>query len=117
MTLRVLVAEDHHRLAELCVEFLSALGHDPVGPVPSMEKARALLEEGQIDAGCLDVRLLDGFVFPLAEEFRQRQIPFLFCTGFGEDDVFPVEFRDVPRLEKPYTQSEIGAVLQRLFDS
>ncbi|HRX84043.1 MAG TPA: response regulator [Phycisphaerae bacterium] len=117
MSLRVLVAEDHHRLAELCVEFLSALGHNPVGPVPSMAKARALLAAGEVDAGCLDVRLLDGFVFPLAEEFRQRQIPFVFCTGFGEDDVFPAEFRDVPRLEKPYSQSEMGEALQRLFDA
>lgn len=114
MSLRVLVAEDHHRLAELCVEFLTELGHFAVGPVPSIEKALALLEEQAVDVGCLDVRLLDGDAFSLAAEFRSRNIPFVFCTGFGDDEVFPTEFRDVPRLEKPFSQDEMNIALNRL---
>jgi len=115
MSLRILVAEDHARLADFCVEFLLTLGHRVIGPVPSMQKARDLISHETIDAAYLDVRLNDGLVFPLATELRTRNIPFFFCTGYGEDAEMPPDFDQVPRLSKPYTEDDLASLLNSLF--
>lgn len=100
---RVLIAEDELLIAVDLAEAFEREGAKVVGPVSSVEKALSLLEkEGAIDFGVLDLDLGGELVYPLADELVQRNIPFMFTTGYDAGAI-PPRFEDVIRLEKPAT--------------
>lgn len=100
---RVLIAEDELLIAVDLAEAFEREGAKVVGPVSSVEKALSLLEkEGAIDFGVLDLDLGGELVYPLADELVQRNIPFMFTTGYDAGAI-PSRFEDVIRLEKPAT--------------
>lgn len=104
---RILVAEDNVRLAKLYVAFLESFGAIPIGPLATNRDALASLDHERPDIGLLDVSLKDGSVFPLAEQFRSRSVPFVFATGYDDDTLIPEDFRGSPRLVKPFDQDEL----------
>lgn len=59
--------------------------------------------------------LIDGFVFPLAEELRARGVDCPLCTAFDDSLVIPSELRDMPRLNKPYFDADLKNVLGLLL--
>jgi hypothetical protein len=65
-------------------------------------------------AAFLDVNLNDVEVFPVADELLMRGIPFIFMTGYDEGSL-PPEFREWPRLEKPFSAEDFVRSLQRAF--
>lgn len=52
----------------------------------------------------------------LAALLRERGIPFAFTTGY-DDRALPGRFADIPRIEKPFLNHFLGAVLDRLLTS
>lgn len=98
--LRVLVVEDQFLVAEDLRRSVLALGGDVLGPFANLSGARAALEETVIDFAVLDIRLDDEEVFPLADELSERDVPFVFATGY-DSSVLPAKHRDRPRVEKP----------------
>jgi len=97
---RVLLVEDEYFVAIEVVKALEAKGFAAVGPARSIGEALQLIETTPIDAAILDINLRNQPVYPLAEEFEARKIPFVFATGYGEQAI-PQRFRHVPRFEKP----------------
>jgi len=97
----ILIIEDEYFLADdLANEFVER-GADIVGPLNQVADAMELLESGaRIDAALLDINVKNEQIFPLADALRQRNIPFVFTTGYGKDWVGP-EFAEVPLCEKP----------------
>ncbi|GJD78969.1 hypothetical protein NBEOAGPD_2189 [Methylobacterium gregans] len=88
-----------------------------VGPVPSMERALALIEHGALDAAVLDLTLGErGTVFPIADRLGALGVPHLFATG----DVQVARgsgYEDRPRLGKPYREAELVRVVAQLTAS
>jgi CheY-like chemotaxis protein len=72
--------------------------------------ARNVVLKTQVSAAILDVNLNGDLVYPLAEMLRQREIPFVFVTGYGAESIDP-RFSDVQVLHKPIDRD----VLKRLF--
>ena len=108
---RILVVEDEFFLASDLEKRLSSAGAIVVGPAPTVQRASTLIDGAeQLDAALLDVNLRDVLVYPVAHELQQRHVPFLFTTGYDQL-VVPAEYRDVPRVNKPY---EMAEVLERL---
>lgn len=97
---RVLVVEDEYYIASDIARALRAAGAEVLGPFSGEEAARAALEAQRPDAVIVDINLGHGPSFSLAASLRSRGIPFLFVTGYDEDEI-PAEFRDVERLQKP----------------
>ena len=107
---RVLVVEDEYFLADDMAQALRKLGAEIVGPVPTLDKALALLAAEPIDAAVLDINLKGQTVYPVADALIERGVPFVFATGYSQAEV-PPTYRDVPRWEKPFNPQDLAKVL------
>jgi CheY-like chemotaxis protein len=108
---RILVVEDDYLIVADLVQELQSTGADVVGPIASVEEALDRLENVPGIAGAiLDINLQGQPAYPLAEELRRRNIPFVFATGY-DDSVVPLEYRDVPRFTKPVDVTEVSRAL------
>lgn len=109
---RILVVEDDYFIANAMARSLEARGATIIGPAPSIEQALALIAETDvITAAVLDIDLRGEMAYPVAEELRAREVPFIFTTGYDRLAVDP-RFADVPRYEKPL---DFDRVAQALF--
>ena len=98
---RILVVEDSALAGlELC-EIITEAGFVAIGPAPSVSRALAMLNEGEIALAVLDVNMNGEMVFPVADALQRRKIPFVFVTGYGDDYKWPPHLRTAPQLRKP----------------
>ncbi len=111
--LRVLVVEDDALQARLLCRVLERLGYEPVGPAGSLEDALSYAHVAPLDLGILDLNLRDRSSLPVAEALRDRQVPFLFLTGYGSGEV-PVGLGKIPRLGKPVEPARLASALTLL---
>ena len=97
---RILILEDEFFLA-LCVgQTLEEQGCEVIGPATSVQKGLNLLEKAKVNGAILDINLNGEMVYPVARALMDRNIPFIFTTGYASLDV-PSSYRSVPRLDKP----------------
>lgn len=97
----VLVVEDDYYMATDTAAALRGAGADVIGPCPSVEAARELLENGTPTHAVLDLNLGGGGPqFEFARLLKARGLPFVFLTGY-DPDVVPQDMQDVVRLQKP----------------
>lgn len=109
--LRVLVVEDEGGVALLIEDMLEELGCKVVLSVATLTKALAAANVEDFDFAVVDVNLDGQLVFPVAEVLRNRQLPFVFSTGYGRIGV-PETFRDYEVLNKPFAMRELEQKLQ-----
>jgi DNA-binding response OmpR family regulator len=110
----ILIVEDEWLIAEQLASALRSSGCRVIGPVPSVDRARALIERERPSVALLDVNVRDGKCFPIADALRKSRTPFGFLTGFNEPDL-PEDYRTVPRLTKPIDTSKLGAFVDSLL--
>ena len=110
---RIFVVEDEMLIVIQVEELLHSLGCVIVGPVSTLEAAVRMAREEQIDAAILDVTIRGGQVFPVAEVLLDRDIPFVFTSGYGAW-ALPAAFRDKPQLHKPFTPHELAEALHAI---
>lgn len=110
---RVLVVEDESLVAMLLETILEDMGCMPVGPASTVEDGLAMATaEGPLDAALLDVNVAGRQVFPIAEALKDRGVPFVFSTGYGESGL-PDAWRGHPTVQKPFTESAIRNALMK----
>ena len=113
---RVLIVEDETMVSMLLEVMLEELGYEVVGPAPGLDKALALAQETVFDVAILDVNLNGRETYPVANVLRERGIPFVFASGYGERGIAE-SFRGSPVLSKPFQIDDldraVAAVLQR----
>ena len=108
---RVLVVEDESLVAMLLETILEDMGCTPVGPASTVEEGLQLVaDEAPIDAALLDVNVAGRQVFPVAEALKERGVPFVFSTGYGERGM-PEPYRDRPTLQKPFQLENLDRAL------
>jgi len=108
---RVLLVEDEYIVAEDLAQSLQDLGAEVVGPAGSVADALALIASPpELDGAILDLNLGNERTYPVADALRERQIPFVFATGYGTDAI-PESYRDVPRCEKPVEPVALARLL------
>jgi DNA-binding response OmpR family regulator len=114
---RVLIVEDEYFLADDLRQILAELGMEILGPVPTLRDGLRVIETaGHIDCAVLDVNLRGESVFAISAVLRDRNIPFLFVTGYGGAQI-PVEYRNAPRLEKPLEPDALVAAIGTVIDA
>ena len=87
---RLLVVEDEYFLAAELVEALSADGAKVIGPAASVDDALDLLDDtAQLDGAVLDLNLQGEMAFPVADALMERDIPFVFLTGYDQSVIPP----------------------------
>ncbi|MGH6986489.1 MAG: response regulator [Caulobacteraceae bacterium] len=111
---RILVVEDEFFLAQEMSASLRALGAEVVGPLPSHRAALAELNGGaRVDAAVLDVNLGVGSVFPLAQALRERHVPFVLSTGYGQGAL--EAYGAVARWQKPFDSDALARALPAII--
>ena len=109
---RVLVVEDEALVAMAIRESLDAIGYSVIGPCGSITEAMIALRHNRVDAAVLDINLGGDLVYPLADILVAENIPFVFVTGYGHEEL-ESRFSAVPVLQKPIEPQALRAVLMR----
>jgi CheY-like chemotaxis protein len=110
---RVFIVEDESMLVMLLEDLLPTLGYTVAGSAGSVEQALADLEYAEIDLAVVDVNLAGTPSFPVADALRERGVPFLFTTGYGQQGL-PDRFADAAVLAKPFRRQDIQNALTGL---
>lgn len=107
---RILIVEDESLVAMLLETILEDMGCTPVGPASSIDEGLRLVSSEQLDGALLDVNVAGRQVFPVAEALRERGVPFVFSTGYGEGGL-PDEWRGQRTIQKPFTEAAVHEAL------
>lgn len=113
----VLLVEDESSIAMLMEDMLELLGCNVADCASTLEDACARAQSGSFDVAILDVNLGGHPVYPAAAILREREIPFVFSTGYGHGGVSN-EYQGVMILAKPFAMVDleravIGALASR----
>jgi CheY-like chemotaxis protein len=104
---RVFIIEDEYFLADDLARQFSDLGADIVGFAPSASKALGILGRmPPIDVAVLDVWLLDGDVFEVADLLHEKGACIVFYTALNSAEL-PERFRSMARVEKPSSAQRV----------
>ena len=80
MTRKILIAEDEMIVAfDLC-ETVEEAGFDVEGPHAGISSAMLAFQKEKPDVAILDIELLDGDVFRLADTMAAERVPIIFHT-------------------------------------
>jgi CheY-like chemotaxis protein len=104
--LRILVVEDEAAISLLLEDMLLDFGCEVVGPAARLSAALDAVSREQVDLAILDVNVAGEPIYPVAEALAQREIPFVFSTGYGSAGIRDT-FRDRPVLQKPFAQHDL----------
>jgi len=107
---RVLVVEDESLVAMLLETILEDMGCLAVGPAATVDEGLRMAADETVDAALLDVNVAGRQVFPVAQALKDRGVPFIFSTGYGEGGL-PDEWRGQPTLQKPFTEAAVREAL------
>jgi len=108
---RILVVEDEMMIAMLVEDMLTELGCSVVGPAHALAEALALAQsEPGLDAALLDVNLAGQPVFPVADALREKGVPAIFSTGYGDAGLLDID-RGSPVLQKPFRAGDLARAL------
>jgi CheY-like chemotaxis protein len=108
---RILVVEDEMMIAMLVEDMLLELGCTVVGPVHALAEALELARtEPGLDAALLDVNLAGQPVFPVADALREKGVPAIFSTGYGDAGLRDID-RGSPVLQKPFRSGDLARAL------
>jgi DNA-binding NtrC family response regulator len=109
----VLVVEDEPLVGLEVVETLKASDAHVLSAC-RIADAIALIERHHISAAILDIKLGGEDRSVLCQHLSQRQIPFVFYTGYG---TAPGGWHDVPIIPKPVHGTQIVDAVERLCGS
>ena len=107
---RVLIVEDESLVAMLLETILEDMGCLAVGPAATVDEGLRMAADETVDAALLDVNVAGRQVFPVAQALKDRGVPFIFSTGYGEGGL-PDEWRGQPTLQKPFTEAAVREAL------
>jgi CheY-like chemotaxis protein len=111
--LKILVVEDEMLVSMLVEDMLADFGCEVVGPAAELNEALALAKEAKIDAALLDVNLAGKPIFPVADVLRQRGVPYIFASGYGEAGI-EASHKGAPVLQKPFREADLSKALKGL---
>lgn len=112
--LRILVVEDEFLVAMTIKAVLTEMGSDVIGPASRLPKAARLTREERFDGAVLDVNIDGQTIEPVARELRQRGVPIILLTGYGERAIAE-DLRSAPRLGKPFDPERLQELAVTVF--
>ena len=111
---RILVVEDEYIVAlDICSE-LEALGVEVVGPAGTIDAAMTCVATTHaLHGASLDVNVNGRYVFPVADILADRNVPFVFATGY-DNALLPARYAGARQLEKPLNMAELAIALNAM---
>jgi CRP-like cAMP-binding protein len=111
---KILIVEDSYLTAEAVGDLVKKCGYEVAAAVGRVETGVEFLRQNEVDAAVVDIDLHGTASFPICNQLRQREIPFVFLTGYDKSYVIPPEFRGTVRLSKPVDDREFETALANL---
>jgi CheY-like chemotaxis protein len=108
--LRVLIIEDESLIAMHVEDLVCELGCEVIGVVASVPKALERLARADVELALLDVQLGDAPAYPVAAALKERNVPFVFMSGYGQ---IAEPWRDRPALQKPFDLEQARSEMER----
>jgi CheY-like chemotaxis protein len=110
---KVLVVEDEYFVAILIEEILESAGCIVTGPIPRLPEALDAVDHEDYDVAVLDVNLAGERINPVADALAERNVPFLFVTGYGPN-ALPTKYAQRPLVCKPFRMADLLCMLSRV---
>lgn len=103
--------------ARAIAHMLTDLGVEVLGPVPSVQKAMALLDLGGCDAAVLDINLGSETVEPVAQRLEDTGLPYFFVSGYASPKLMleDVRYRKRRLLPKPVEPIMFNEAIAAVF--
>lgn len=103
----VLIVEDEALIALDLEEVVRDCGYDPDGPYGSVAESLRALDHNTPDCAVLDVRILDGEVFPVADRLQQRQVSIIFYSGHANQSDLRRRYPTAQICMKPASHTDL----------
>lgn len=113
---RVLVLEDEFFIADEIAYILETAGYAVVGPVATVEEALQAIGDEPPEAAVIDANLRGVPSVPVAFALREAGIPFVVCSGYRAEDLFPT-FGEVTLVAKPVHSGRLVTALKSSLDA
>ena len=113
--LRVLVVEDEPLIGMDIEDAVEGLGHEVVGPITELDEALDLATIAALGCAILDINILGGNSYPVADMLLKRGVPVLLLSGYREETL-PVRLHEEARLPKPFTAAQLEKEIRALCD-
>jgi DNA-binding response OmpR family regulator len=111
---RILIVEDEILVALHLEDVLLEMGHRVVGPCSRIQSAIEMARTEDIDFAVLDINVAGAPSFPVVDILRQRSIPFVFASGYGNEGLTD-GYRDETVLHKPFESRELRRAIATAF--
>lgn len=105
-TFRVLVVEDEPLIAMVVEDSIELLGYEVIGPFAQHDEALAIAAAGDFECAILDVNILGGNSYDVADVLLSRGCPFVMATGYSDWSI-PSHLIGAKRLTKPYSSRQL----------
>ncbi|WP_284053029.1 response regulator [Stakelama marina] len=96
-------------------DIVTAAGLSVDGPYARVADATEALKRQVPACAILDVQLLDGEVFPVAEKLAELSVPMIFHSGHAIEKEIRKRFPDADFCSKPSTPSDLTSKLKLAF--
>jgi CheY-like chemotaxis protein len=106
-----LLVEDSLIISLDAEDIVARLGADNVTTQATAQGALDFLETAKPSLAILDINLGDRTSFPVADRLLELGVPFIFASGYGEQASLPLEHRNRPVVQKPYTLENVASAL------
>ncbi len=112
-TERILIVEDEVFIALDLVDIVERAGYVVDGPYGSVRETMKALERGIPRCAILDVKLMDGEVFPAADVLSEYKVPVIFHSGHADPQELSARYPLATTCPKPSTMRSITEMLER----
>jgi CheY-like chemotaxis protein len=110
----ILVIEDEPMVAALLDDMLTGLGCENVARATTIERAIESVTHSPPDAALLDISVKGAASFPVATLLAEKEIPFVFATGYGASALQP-PWIGHDCLVKPFSIDALESALRKVF--
>lgn len=108
--LRILVVEDESLIALNLELILRRFGCEVVGLVSEVDDIIEAIKKCHPDGIFLDVNLRGRKVFDVLAEVISLGVPCVLSSGYDDPTLFPEEFRNLPRIAKPFDEAALHRI-------
>lgn len=99
--LRFMILDDEIIVALDLEYMLTDLGHCVVGTANRIDRGLKIAQDSSLDMAILDINVRGVLSFPIAEILRNRGVPVIFASGYGQRGLIAA-FRNSHVLTKPF---------------
>ncbi len=112
---RILLAEDEGLIALELERILEDFGCEVAGPFASVDEVLENAQRGGFDGALLDVNLRGRQIFEIVPALQKLGLRLIITSGYDDVTLFPVPFRTMPRVAKPFDEREVRRICEKVF--